>query len=115
MLEEDPFGDETKAKRTSPFRSVRFADQEPPSKKRRLGQTSDETRDGRMFAAPAASPEPPNALQKVIQAAAKTSLLPQPNDISNIDHPHIAATTPSSAVESSKQVVRIFCQLIREM
>lgn len=109
-VEEDPFGDETQATRTAPLKRsnapvVRFADQEPPSKRQKLGQSLDATPGNYIFAAPAASPQPPNALAKVIQAAPTISLLPQPHDVCDTNIP---PTPPSRGVETSKKMVRIF-------
>jgi hypothetical protein len=109
-LEEDPFGDEMQATHIAPLKKpnapiVRFADQEPPSKRQKLGQSLDATPATYMFAAPAAPPQPPNALAKVIQAAATISLLPQLHDICDINIP---PTPLSNVVEISKKMVRIF-------
>lgn len=73
--EEDPFGDGMRmnvkkipvARRTTPV--VRFADQEPPSKKRKLANASPVRMHIPRVESPALSPEPPNAMEKAIEAA----------------------------------------------
>jgi hypothetical protein len=73
--EEDLFGDGMRmnvkkipvARRKTPV--VRFAEQEPPSKKRKLANASPVRMHIPRVESPALSPEPPNAMEKAIEAA----------------------------------------------
>jgi len=101
----DPFGEGMSMNATNIPRVrkatpvVRFAEQVPPSKKRKLAGASPVHPPFPNVESPSASPEPPNALEKTIEAAGERR---------NGDQ---TTPGPSSAKDDPRQVVRMFLGL----
>lgn len=103
VTELDPFGEGMstnipRVRKATPV--VRFADQVPPSKKRKLAGASPAHPPFPHTEPASSSPQPPNALEKVIEAA---------GGMRNPDH---TIPGPSSVEGDTRQVVRMFLGLL---